>query len=71
MIDRAARDMVARPAFIIFNNYEVLLKSKPIYDLYFEVAVRLSADGMCEHEGSCTVILPVMALPVSVAATSI
>jgi hypothetical protein len=71
MIDPAARRMVARPTIIIFSNYEVLVKSKPIYDLYFEVAVRLPADGICEHEGSCTVTLLVMALPVSAAATSI
>jgi hypothetical protein len=71
MIGRAARGMVARPTIIIFSNYEVLAKSKPIYDLYFEVAVRLPADGDCEHEKCRTVILLVMARPVSAAATSI
>jgi hypothetical protein len=43
MIGRAARGMVARPTIIIFGNYEVLQKAKLIYDLYFEIAVRLPA----------------------------
>jgi hypothetical protein len=50
MIGRAARGIVARPTIIIVSNYEVLLKAKPIYDLYFEVAVRLLAMEIANTE---------------------